>query len=311
MLQHRGRCDLALGERGGDRDDLVHRTRLVHGGERFVVGRGRDLSRLGIGGDVHHREDLAGGRSTDDRHARFRTRLRDLFGDQLLRRELQREVDAQFDVVAGLRRFQDAAATRDRPHRRTLVGLLPRLALEHLVVLGFESTDARAVDIGGTGERLGLRPVRADSFELRDQVHPIELSGIDQRGDLLGRRIGDQPVDVDEPSLAPQQRGDLGRVHGQDRRQSSGLDGSIGHLDRVGHHRRPRDRDGDVLAVAVEDRSACSRDRNLDGALCDPGVAVPARMQHLEIGELADGREQEQTQHGTDAEIATLQCAGR
>ena len=118
-----------------------------------------------------------------------------------------------------------------------------------------------------------------------------------ERLDRLGHLVGHLPGQVDEAHVLGQVLQHRRLVEAEDRRQAPGRVLRVVDDARVGHDRRLRDRDGEVVAVAVEDRAPPARE--LDGLdpLFDAVGHVLGRADRLHVHQPDHGH-REQGQHG-------------
>ena len=150
----------------------------------------------------------------------------------------------------------------ERPPGATSSVSRPRRALEQVVVLQLEAGDSDAIDVGAPDDALAGRAARHHPAVLGVGAHARHV----ERVDLAGDRRVDLAGDVAEADVLGGVAGDVGGQGGlvvgveiEQLGEHRGGAGGIGDLQRVDGDRRRRHRQGELVAVAVEDRAALGR----------------------------------------------------
>ena len=217
-VEPRGRIDRARLQRARRGDDLRRRARLERIGEDSVARRRwRRARRVPPGRtvDLGHRQDVAGAHVRHHGHPVLRPDLGDLGDEVLLDLVLQRLVEREHEVAAGLGRRLVLVGRGNHPPARVPLLLEPsRPTGEHRVVRGLEPTATAAVG-HRADHRAGERAAGGEPLVLGDEpdARVAELAdrggdiGIDLRGeaDVASARcaqLGLEPGGVRAPAAA-------------------------------------------------------------------------------------------------------------
>ena len=121
----------------------------------------------------------------------------------------------------------------------------------------------------------------------------------------LAGHVGEPGVGLLEGAL------DRGLVESEQRREGGGLAGRVGDEPRVHHHGLGRQRHGEHVTVAVDDRAAHREQRRLHEALVDAAGHVALRLHELQSHEEADQQQAGQADHGHHGGEAPAGVGGR
>ena len=280
-MELRLRRDLLLLQRARDGERLEGRAGLVGRADGAVLARevGGVAGLVGVDArPVGEREQRAGARVHDDRRGGVRAPGLADVREHLLGLVLDRLVDRERDLGAGLGRAR--LAQLDRLAERVLDQAALAVAAAQLgVERVLEPRQAGALGADAADQLGGEEVARVGAAVLGDELEPLDLHPLDapraDRGHAVGE-VGEAGVAarelLEELALGRAQGarelgGDLGRVLDQVRRHGDGRRG-LG--------------DGELDPVAVGDRAALGGDGDLRGLLGRGDLAQRVGAHHPE-----------------------------
>ncbi len=310
-MKHISGLDEALFDGCGHRDQLLRRSRLIQVGDGSIAKRLRIHSGTLVGIErrqVSHRQDLTGLGLENDHRAPGRPESIHRPSQRLLGLELDFTIDGEHQVSSRLRwhEFVFPQGNIHLPGPVLFDEQLPRTSLEYLIVRQLQALQSDVVVLAHEPDDVGCQPTR--------WVSPTWLlSEIDTGQIEITDHLGPAPVQlagyVDEPGVAPQALLQvLGFDAGEWRNQPSRC-GWIFHLERVGVHRDGIHGDGQLVAVAIEDRPPVGGQDLPAQTLLHATSCVCLGTYRLHLEQTSSYRDPGQQQHGPDRQQSNVQCA--